>query len=90
MYCLFIYCLLIHFIGNLIGPKGAKSIGDALKVNITLQELYLCGTVYLSFIDLFLGNQIGDEGAETIGEALKVNHTLRHLDLGSIIFVAYL
>jgi hypothetical protein len=47
-----------------------RYIGDALKVNQTLQHLNLGY------------NNIGDEGCQYIGDALKVNQTLQHLNLG--------
>ena len=48
---------------------GAQAIGEALKVNQTLQTLNL------------ESNQIGDAGAQAIADALKVNQTLQELDL---------
>ena len=52
-----------------IGDAGAQAIGEALKVNQTLQTLNLWN------------NQIGAAGAQAIGEALKVNQTLQTLCL---------
>ena len=46
---------------NKIGDEGGKAIGEALKVNTSLTEIYLGD------------NNIGDEGGKAIGEALKVN-----------------
>ena len=50
--------------------KG-KAIGEALKVNTSLSEIYL------------YGNNIGDEGAKAIGEALKVNTSLNEIGIGN-------
>ena len=47
--------------GNNIGDKGAVAIGEALKVNVALQELYLSDGI------------IGDAGAMALAEGLKVN-----------------
>jgi hypothetical protein len=41
MYGLVIFCSSSFSIDNQIGDKGAESIGEALKVNATLQELNL-------------------------------------------------
>ena len=49
--------------------KGAKAIGEALKVNTSLTEIYLTD------------NNIGDEGGKAIGEALKVNTSLTKINL---------
>ena len=54
--------------GNNIGDEGAKAIGEALKENTSLTEI-------------FLWNNIGDEGGKAIGEALKVNTSLTMIDL---------
>ena len=43
--------------------KGAKAIGEALKVNTSLTKIHFT-------------NVIGDEGGKAIGEALKVNTSL--------------
>ena len=43
--------LLIHFVVNQIGDKGAESIAEALKVNATLQDLVLSG-IFSDFVHL--------------------------------------
>ena len=52
-----------------IGDEGAKALAEALKVNATVEDLYLdgCG--------------IGDDGAAAIAEALRSNTTLTELIL---------
>ncbi len=55
---------------NNIGPEGAITIAEALKVNAVLTELRL------------FHNNIGDNGAKAIAEALKVNAVLTVLYLG--------
>ena len=44
-------------------------ISDCLKINRTLQELYLCG------------NNITDEGAKKLAEAIQMNTVLQELHL---------
>ena len=61
-----------------ISDACAKALAEALKVNTTLQKLYLYGDG--------LGlhrNNISDEGAKALAEALKVNTALQRLDLNS-------
>ena len=52
-----------------IGDEGAKALVEALKVNVTVEELHLdgCG--------------IGDDGAAAIAEALRSNTSLEYLFL---------
>jgi len=52
-----------------IEDEGARTIGEALKINATLTELNLSK------------NNIGVEGGKLIGEALKINITLTELNL---------
>eukprot|EP00944_MAST-04C_sp_MAST-4C-sp1_P003946 g3946.t1 len=52
-----------------ICDRGAKVIGEVLKVNTSLTELVLSR------------NNIGDKGGKAIGEALKVNASLTRVDL---------
>ena len=47
--------------GNNIGDRGAIALAEALKINVTLQELYLSD------------GMIGDAGAMALAEGLKVN-----------------
>lgn len=54
---------------NSLGDNDAERVAEALKVNTTLQTLYL------------LSNKITDEGARHLAEALKVNTALQKLDL---------
>jgi hypothetical protein len=55
---------------NNIVNDGAVALGEALKVNASLTELWLDE------------NSIGDEGAAALGEALKSNAVLTQLHLG--------
>jgi hypothetical protein len=41
----------LKMIGNQIGDNGAFSIGESLKLNKSLQQLYLGGKIYLFLID---------------------------------------
>mgnify|MGYP006216105469 CR=1 FL=1 len=52
-----------------IGDEGAKALAEALKVNATVETLWLanCG--------------IGDDGAAALAEALRSNTSLTVLDL---------
>jgi hypothetical protein len=53
-----------------IGAEGAKYLSEGIKLNSTLQEIYLgC-------------NNIGDEGAKYLSEAIKLNSTLQKIYLG--------
>ena len=52
---------------NEIGDQGATAIGEALKVNGALTELWLNR------------NKIGDQGATAIAEGLKFNGALTNL-----------
>ncbi len=62
-------CRLLNSYANNIGPKGSREIAQAIKVNSSLQKI-------------FLGeNKIGDEGAREIAHAIKVNSTLQMIDL---------
>ena len=54
---------------NSIGDEGATALAEALKVNTTINDMYLGK------------NSIGDEGATALAEALKVNTTITTLDL---------
>ena len=47
--------------GNNIGDRGAIALAEALKINVTLRELYLSD------------GMIGDAGAMALAEGLKVN-----------------
>ena len=76
--------MLMHDIDNRIGPLGAQSLSEALKVNSTLAFLDL----YVSFYSLpsrelsyFIENDIGPKGASHMSEALKVNSSLTELSL---------
>ena len=53
-----------------ISAEGAQALGNALKVNHTLQSL-----------DLEI-NRIGDDGVQALGSALQVNQSLQALSLG--------
>ncbi len=68
---------MLYLYDNLIGPEGAKALGEALKGHPSLQRLMLGGCVSGS------GNPIGDEGAKGIAEGLKSNKVLRLLNVGS-------
>ena len=80
---------------NKITNEGARTIGEAIKVNKTLQKLYINdnsisddGAVAISdglkcnssLQELNIShNKITNEGAKMIGEAIKVNKTLQKL-----------
>ena len=49
--------------------EGGLSQAEALRVDDTLQTLYLWD------------NRVGEGGAQAIAEALRENHTLQTLDL---------
>ena len=49
--------------------KGAKHVAEALKVNTSLNQIYL------------FSNNIGDEGTKHVAEALKVNTSLKEMGL---------
>ena len=68
-----------EWIGNGIGDEGAKAIGESLKINTSLTELYLSGDEkkWKKWIE----NEIGDEGAKVISESLKINTSLTSLSL---------
>ena len=79
--------------GNGIGAKGACALGEALKVNTTVTELFL-ESVQLSDkvkqghsfnTNVKAGNRISDEGAYRLSEAMKVNTTLTTLSLLSCV-----
>ena len=76
---------------NAIGDRGAKALGQALRINITLTTLLL--GIFFSFSSLSIfftvrsflvfslhSNDIGHEGAEAIGGALQKNCTLATLE----------
>ena len=75
---------------NHIGNEGGKAIGEGLKTNTSLTEIYLENTnsdshffykmIYL-LVKLFVGDGIGDEGAKALGEGLKTNTTLTQINL---------
>ena len=81
-----------------VGPTGAITIAEALKVNAVLNTLNLWGNgigdegatalaeglkVNAVLKKLFLyDNHIGDAGAAAIGEGLKFNAVLNNLDIG--------
>jgi len=60
------HLLLSH---NFVGDQGAVAIGEALKVNSSLETLTL------------KNNRIGAQGLQAIGEAIAVNNTLQQLNL---------
>lgn len=59
----------LHLDNNNLGPDGARAIGEALKMNVSIKYLNLWN------------NGLGPDGAVAIGEALKVNQALMQLDL---------
>jgi Ran GTPase-activating protein (RanGAP) involved in mRNA processing and transport len=63
---------MISLNSNTIGDQGAKYLADAIKINSTLQEIYLGD------------NSIEDEGAEYLSQAIKLNSTLQVLTLEAI------
>ena len=82
-----------------ITNEGAKMIGEAIKVNKTLQKLYINGNSIsddgaaaisdglkhnISLQELNMSyNIITIEGAKMIGEAIKVNKTLQKLNISN-------
>lgn len=60
---------MIKFNNNTIGDEGAKAIAEALKVNLSLKELWISE------------NKICAEGVKAIAEALKINYSLEILNL---------
>ena len=87
-----LFSILIITTDNSIGDVGATSLSDALKVNETLNELYLerehkeWGETN-THISLYLlsttGTSIGNTGAVSLSDALKKNTTLLKLYLSS-------
>lgn len=59
--------------------EGAMSIGKMLRVNKSLNELWL-GMVFALDVDF---NHLGDLGAACIGEALIENNGLKKLNLST-------
>ena len=52
-----------------IVTTGASCVGELLKVNNSLQELYM------------RSNQIGDDGMSSVADGLQCNNTLTKLDV---------
>ena len=77
---------------NSIGDKGAKALGEVLKLNNTLTLLDISSIIQLNWryceqIDwwlIYIGNKIGNEGAKALGEVLKHNNSLSQLNLESM------
>ena len=60
------YSSLLHSLSyNELGDEAGKAIGNALKFNTSIKEIYLGG------------NKLGDEAGKAIGNALKVNTSIR-------------
>ena len=74
-----------HSIYTSIGPSGATSFSEALRVNSSLTRLEL--DISFSWVLLIviqshsIYNCIGSSGATSLSEALKVNSSLTQLDL---------
>ena len=76
---------------NNIGPEGAKSFIESLKINASLTLLNLNGDEMIrnelkktkEMVGEWKDNHIGDEGAESLGEALRIKTSLIQLDLAS-------
>jgi hypothetical protein len=85
--------------GNNVGVKGAEAIAEALKVNTSLENIYLVSFLFNCFL---MGircdkssvrvttvvqdnNNLGDDGATHIAEVLKANCTLKKLHLVSFV-----
>nr|XP_014347242.1 PREDICTED: protein NLRC3 [Latimeria chalumnae] len=64
-----LYCHNLSLRNNGIGPRGAKALSDALKMNQALVSLNL------------QNNQIGEEGAKCVADFLQVNRRLTTLHL---------
>jgi hypothetical protein len=85
--------------GNQIGDAGACGLGQGLKVNGSLRQLWLVSLFSLCSVDvvaqllfeellavtlgLQTGNQIGDAGACGLGQGLMANSSLQRLKLVS-------
>ena len=54
-----------------IVATGASCVGELLKVNSSLQELFI------------LGNPIGDDGMSSVADGLQCNNTLTELYVNS-------
>ena len=69
--------------GNNIGDEGAKCLAEALKTNISLNEISFEDNLFDTFIssEFFGHNNIGDDGARAFGEVFKTNKTLTNLNL---------
>ena len=87
------FSILIKSTENYLGDEGAKSLGDALKLNTALAKLNLrceykrnipmtsINKPLFSVLIKPTVNHIGDTGATSLGEALKSNTTLTELNL---------
>ena len=87
---------------NRIGATGMHAIAEALQINRTLAQLYVCdndlgaeGAYYLaealkvnrSVLNCYIsGNNIGDEGAWYVAEALQVRSEQRIFPPPSMFF----
>ena len=90
-----LFSFLTMITDNKIGETGATSLSEALKSNITLTELNLCGednrkkthkrtsinNSLFSFLTTITANSIGETGATSLSEALKSNTALTKLNL---------
>ena len=96
--------MVIHDVFNVnnIGDSGGSVIGEGLKVNSTLTELYLYWGVddvllriswwydwFMIINDEYNDNNIGDSGGNVIGEGLKFNSTLTILYLWNEELIMY-
>ncbi len=82
---------------NQVGDAGAMAIGEALKVNNSVQDLDLVRYMFSFFCESYFGvfgllrlkvtpkiqgrNQVRDTGAKAIEEALQFNNSVQTLDL---------
>ena len=67
--CIVIYTPVVLCIVIVIVTTGASCLGELLKVNNSLQELYM------------KGNIIGDDGMSSVADGLQHNNTLTKLDV---------
>ena len=76
---------------NQIGDEGAKSLGEMLKLNTRLVNLYLQSgrqqkkAKWMDVIFFLIGfsdNGIGNEGAKALGDSMKIHTVMKRLWFG--------
>lgn len=84
-----------HKTVNNISYPGATALGEALKMNTTLEKLVLWSKINIQiklkeishcvFFTSSIGNKIEDTGVKAFEEALKTNTTLTNLNLRRLV-----